>query len=734
MGAGSNEGFSEALYPKGGRSMVTVARPVGSNKAVALPAAAESQTRAPRVTLRAAGIFFATLATLLTAGVMYNPQSRLDVWTINRVQEFDAPYLHPAMTAISTLTSSMWAIAFWATALIAFSVSRKWLPALAMLVMPIGGIINNVIGELIVGRTRPDATVVERTVPDIQAASFPSGHVMGAVMFYGLIFFLARKIQNTVLRVAIQTVSVAIAASIGFVRIWEGAHWPSDVLGAYAWGGLFLVALFAAYNRIEAAAGHLPFIHAGEIAHDEESRHAHALTSVVFFDGDSVSKVYNPGFLPRALYWLSFQAPFPYVANRKALDAAMQRRNLAALLTEYWYGESRVARVTGIDTVDGNLAVTSEFVDGHEPSDRADAKRFLRELRARFEQTGLPTWQIDPRQPRAVDNVLETADGRYMIVDLESGLVSPLASIKSWVRAIRRGHAPIFDTVYFDITREYIVRESDAIRAAKGDAWLAELETTLNVAEESANAWYASEPRLWSKLVDVRNWKPRAEKAVAGGQEKAMGWLTTSVDTWQAEGRVSDAEATRLRAEMDTPQFQAVVPHLGAHVGISILLRFPLGSIARAGWTLVALLGATGRLMARRIDFAAWKQSFSIHNPVVIALAAIPGFGAFAYLAAGPIRKNRLLMRLTVDAVMFKMPWRLYERTGMRRVMVIGRAAGKYGRVAEDQQIVAPVEPIAPRIPASLPAPIAQPAFAPVTVMASTMTQPQSVYDVAAWD
>ncbi|MEZ4570725.1 MAG: hypothetical protein R2849_10440 [Thermomicrobiales bacterium] len=34
------------------------------------------------------------------------------------------------------------------------------------------------------------------------------------------------------------------------------------------------------------------------------------------------------------------------------------------MLTEYWYGTSAVARVTGIDTIDGNLALTSERVDG----------------------------------------------------------------------------------------------------------------------------------------------------------------------------------------------------------------------------------------------------------------------------------------------------------------------------------------------------------------------------------
>jgi hypothetical protein len=107
----------------------------------------------------------------------------------------------------------------------------------------------------------------------------------------------------------------------------------------------------------------------------------------------------------------------------------------------------------------------------------------------------------------------------------------------------------------------------------------------------------------------------------------------------------------------------------------------------------VALLGATGQLVARRIDRNAWRQAFSIHNPIVIALGAIPGFGAFAYLAAGPIRSNRLLMRVTVDAVMMKLPWRLYERTGMRRVIVIGRAERTRGATA----------------PAPIPAPLAIP-------------------------
>jgi undecaprenyl-diphosphatase len=670
--------------------------------------------------LKTAAVASGTVASLLTVDALLHEESRFDVWAINNVQSLDLPYLHSAITAVSTLTSSTWAVALWAFALLAFVLSRRWLPALAALTLPLGGILNQIIGEYLVGRTRPDPDVVTRTIPDIQAASFPSGHVMGAVMFYGMLIFLARRIQNAVLRRTIQVSSAAIIASVGFARVWEGAHWPTDVLGAYAWGGLFLVALFAAYNRIEAAAGHLPFIHAGAVAHDESLPHAHALTSVVTFNGDRVTKVYNPGFLPRALYWLSFQARFPYERNEAALRAAMHRRNMVALLTEYWYGTPRVARVTSIDRVAGQLAITSEFVDGHAPSDRAAAKTFLRDLRARFEAAGLPTWQIDPRQPRAVDNVLETPSG-YTIVDLESGLVSPLASLKTWARAIRRGQVPLFDTVFYDVTRAYVAGEAGAMRATQGDAWFAELQATLDAAESATTEWYASEPRIPSIVADVRSWKPRIEKATASGQEKALGWMTASVATWEAEGRISRREASELRAQMDTPQFQAVIPHLGAHVVISIVLRFPFGSIARAGWTTWALAAASIKLLLRRSDRRAWKQAWSIHNPLVIALAAIPGFGTFAYMAAGPIRSNRLLARVMVDAVMHKLPWRLYERSGMRRVVVIGRSAGS--RAAAGSQTIVPF-------------PVSEPAHAPALVptLAASHYSTTSSLEAAAWD
>jgi hypothetical protein len=263
-----------------------------------------------------------------------------------------------------------------------------------------------------------------------------------------------------------------------------------------------------------------------------------------------------------------------------------------------------------------------------------------------------------------------------MIVDLESGLVSPLASIKTWWRAFRRGMVPIYDDVYFDVTRAYVAEHAEEMRIAMGQHKFFELERTLERARVAANNWHASEPRIWSRLLKaawsgfyVRTWRSRANARVAGGQQKATTWLNDAVEMWRDEGRIDAFQAKKLRAEIASPAVQSVLPHFGAHFMISVFLRFPFGSIARVAWSVWGLGAATVKLIARRIDRGEWKSAWDVHHPIVIALSAIPGFGAFAYLAARPVRSNRLLMRVTVDAVMLKVPKGLYEKSGLRKLI-----------------------------------------------------------------
>lgn len=614
-------------------------------------------------------IFFAVV--LLDA--MLRPLAGFDLPLITRIQAIDAPGLERYLALASDLTGSVGAVAVWALATLAFATRRIWSAALAMALMPIGGLINTAIGELLVERTRPHMAGLQRTSLNFEERSFPSGHVEGAILFYGLIFLLARRIEHRGLRLAVQVGSVVIVASASFARIWQGAHWPSDVLGALLLGGVLAIALDEIARRTRSLDG-LPLIHAQWLDHNESVPHAHALTSLVLFQGTSVAKVYAPGLLPRALYWVAFQASFPYIANVHALWAAAYRRNLAGMLTEYWYGQRMTAGVLGVDQIDGRLALVSEFVDGREAQDRAAAKAFLTDLKGRFEEAGFPTWQIDPRQPRAVDNVLQVADGSFRIVDLESGLVSPLASRATWGRAIQRQMVPFFDDIFFDVLRDYLDREHAAMAAAKGDAWVAELHALVDDAETEVAKWHASEPRIWNRLFafaaggfGIRAGIRKGRALWAGGNDKAMSWIDAGVTRWESEGRLSEIETGKLREQIAQPDFQQMMPYLGGHILLSIPLRFPFGCIIRPILVAGALGWSTLLLMRRKIDRAEWKRAFGIHSPLVMVVAAIPGFGTVAYLASEPIRRNRLMMRVMADAVLYKLPKELYRKSGTRK-------------------------------------------------------------------
>ena len=100
-----------------------------------------------------------------------------------------------------------------------------------------------------VDRPRPIEEMVELR-GSFSSPSFPSGHVMSSTYFYGFLAYLAVTLPlATPARALLAMLSWAVLVLTGPANVWLGVHWPSDVLGGYAWGTVLLLPVILACQR-----------------------------------------------------------------------------------------------------------------------------------------------------------------------------------------------------------------------------------------------------------------------------------------------------------------------------------------------------------------------------------------------------------------------------------------------------------------------------------------------------
>lgn len=106
-------------------------------------------------------------------------------------------------------------------------------------------ILNQLI-KRILQRPRPtEYRIIEET-----GYSFPSGHSMVSMAFYGyLIYLIYKYVKNKYLKwISIVLLSILIC-SIGVSRIYLGVHYTSDVLGGFLLSISYLVIYISAVNK-----------------------------------------------------------------------------------------------------------------------------------------------------------------------------------------------------------------------------------------------------------------------------------------------------------------------------------------------------------------------------------------------------------------------------------------------------------------------------------------------------
>ena len=171
-----------------------------------------------------------------------------DVWLALQMQAVRLPALELLIRGTNWFGQSAVNVIL-ATLLIALPLLWRGLGAEALLLILAGisRLLNTPV-KLLLNSPRPtleDIAVVEETT----GFGFPSGHAMGAVLFFGALIIIAPAVvQRRWLAMALQAVCLILILITGVGRVTVGAHWPSDVLGGYLFGLLFLLPLGWLYH------------------------------------------------------------------------------------------------------------------------------------------------------------------------------------------------------------------------------------------------------------------------------------------------------------------------------------------------------------------------------------------------------------------------------------------------------------------------------------------------------
>jgi undecaprenyl-diphosphatase len=102
--------------------------------------------------------------------------------------------------------------------------------------------------KFIFHRQRP----LDPLLKEAKGLSFPSGHALMSVTFYGLLIYIIFKtVRNKELKWTLICLLILLIMIIGFSRIYLRVHYASDVAAGYCIGFLWLVLTVWLLNKLE---------------------------------------------------------------------------------------------------------------------------------------------------------------------------------------------------------------------------------------------------------------------------------------------------------------------------------------------------------------------------------------------------------------------------------------------------------------------------------------------------
>jgi membrane-associated phospholipid phosphatase len=196
-------------------------------------------------------IFFAAAVSLLVF-IVRKPMRRhkpFDMAIFKRLQPWVSPANDRFMLFITLLGKHQFLIPANLILILFFLFipDRSWF-AIRVAAIAISSLILMLLLKNLFRRKRPLAPLLKAA----RGLSFPSGHAIMAVTFFGLIIFIIfQAVENEVLAAMLAGFFVVLILLIGFSRVYLRVHYASDVLAGFIIGLIWLMISLAALNKLE---------------------------------------------------------------------------------------------------------------------------------------------------------------------------------------------------------------------------------------------------------------------------------------------------------------------------------------------------------------------------------------------------------------------------------------------------------------------------------------------------
>ncbi len=173
----------------------------------------------------------------------------LDLLSYHELQEEASPPFNVLMQTVSSMGEITVAAVLIAISVSFFALRREWLEAFFMLATTSNLFLTLALKELI-HRARPFPVAESSSgfMQGVNQYSYPSGHVLFFVVFFGFFAYLAGIHFRGKMRAIVIAICFTLIVLIGPSRVFLGAHWASDVVGGYLIGTIWLILLILAYR------------------------------------------------------------------------------------------------------------------------------------------------------------------------------------------------------------------------------------------------------------------------------------------------------------------------------------------------------------------------------------------------------------------------------------------------------------------------------------------------------